>query len=247
MRGIILAGGKGTRLYPLTKVTNKHLLPVGQEPMIFHCVRQLASAGLGEILVVTSTQHMGEIVSALGSGSEFGVNLTYRVQEQAGGIAHALALGETFSAGEPIAVLLGDNIFVEPLAPFVKRFRESPRGGRVLLKRVSDPESYGVAALDEQQIVTIEEKPSAPKSDFAVVGFYQYGADVFDVIRGIQPGPRGELEITSVNNAYIERGQLQYDICVGRWTDAGTFDSLIEANRILMESENRILPHVTHE
>lgn len=233
MRGIILAGGKGTRLYPLTKVTNKHLLPVGREPMVFHCVRQLATAGLQEILVVTSTEHMGEIVSALGSGREFGVNLTYRVQEEAGGIAQALALGETFAAKQPIAVLLGDNIFAEPLAPFVQRFRESPQGARILLKRVSDPERYGVAALDEQQIVAIEEKPSAPKSDYAVVGFYQYDTEVFDVIRGIAVGPRGELEITSVNNAYLARKQLGYDVYEGAWTDAGTFESYLLANEIM--------------
>jgi glucose-1-phosphate thymidylyltransferase len=233
MRGIILAGGKGTRLYPLTKVTNKHLLPVGQEPMIFHCVRQLAGAGLDEILVVTSTEHMGDIVSALGSGKEFGVNRTYRVQEGAGGIAHALALAETFSSGGPIAVLLGDNIFAGPLAPFVQRFRESPKGARVLLKRVSDPERYGVAALDEQHIVAIEEKPSQPKSDYAVVGFYQYDEMVFDVIRGIKPGPRGELEITSVNNAYLERKQLGHDVYEGAWTDAGTFESYLIANQMM--------------
>jgi glucose-1-phosphate thymidylyltransferase len=234
MRGIVLAGGKGTRLYPLTKVTNKHLLPVGTEPMIFHCVRQLAGAGLQEILIVTSTEHMGEIVTALGSGREFGVNLTYRVQETAGGIADALALGETFSAGGPVAVLLGDNIFVEPLAPMVQRFREAPRGARVLLKRVSDPERYGVAALDEHQMVSIEEKPSSPKSDLAVVGFYQYDANVFDVIRGIKPSPRGELEITSVNNAYLSRKQMAYDIYEGDWTDAGTFESYMYANQLMM-------------
>jgi glucose-1-phosphate thymidylyltransferase len=239
MRGIILAGGKGTRLYPLTKVTNKHLLPVGKEPMIFHCVRQLAGAGLDEILVVTSTEHMGEIVSALGSGREFGVNLTYRVQEEAGGIAHALALGEAFSAGGPVAVLLGDNIFAGPLAPFVKSFREAPLGARVLLKRVSDPERYGVAALDEKQIVAIEEKPASPKSDFAVVGFYQYDASLFDIIHGIQPGPRGELEITSVNNAYVARKQLGYDIYDGDWTDAGTFDSYLYANEMMSQRRDR--------
>jgi len=233
MRGVILAGGKGTRLFPLTKVTNKHLLPVGHEPMIFHCVRQLADAGLGEILVVTSTEHMGDIVSALGSGKEFGVNLTYRVQEDAGGIAHALALAETFSGGEPIAVLLGDNIFASPLAPFVQRFREAPKGARVLLKRVSDPERYGVAALDEQQIVSIEEKPSQPKSDYAVIGFYQYDETVFDVIRGIKPGARGELEITSVNSVYLAREQLGYDVYDGAWTDAGTFESYLLANQMM--------------
>lgn len=233
MRGIILAGGKGTRLYPLTKVTNKHLLPVGLEPMIFHCVRQLGGAGMKEILVVTSTEHMGEIVSALGSGNEFGVNLTYRVQERAAGIADALALGEAFSAGGPVAVLLGDNIFTEPLAPYVQRFRESPRGARVLLKRVSDPERYGVAALDERQVISIEEKPASPKSDLAVIGFYQYDATVFDVIRSIKPSPRGELEITSVNNAYVERKQLAYDIYEGGWTDAGTFESYMFANQLM--------------
>jgi glucose-1-phosphate thymidylyltransferase len=207
--------------------------------MIFHCVRQLASAGLEEILVVTSTEHMGEIVSALGSGREFGVNLTYRVQEEAGGIAQALALGETFAAKEPIAVLLGDNIFTEPLAPFVERFRESPQGARVLLKRVSDPERYGVAALDEQQIVAIEEKPSAPKSDFAVVGFYRYDAAVFDVIRQVKPGLRGEYEITSVNNLYLARKQLGYDVYEGAWTDAGTFESYLYANELVSSRHGR--------
>jgi len=233
MRGIILAGGKGTRLYPLTKVTNKHLLPIGREPMLFHNVRQLADAGLKEILVVTSTEHMGEIVSALGSGREFGVNLTYRVQETAGGIADALALGETFAGGGPVAVLLGDNIFAKPLAPFVHRFREDPRGARVLLKKVTDPERYGVAALDEQQVLSIEEKPSQPKSDLAVIGFYQYDFGVFDVIRTIKPSPRGELEITSVNNAYIAKSALKYDVFEGAWTDAGTFESYLLANQMM--------------
>ncbi len=240
MRGIILAGGKGTRLFPLTKVTNKHLLPVGQEPMIFHCVRQLAGAGLTELLVVTSTEHMGEIVSALGSGREFGVNLTYRVQETAGGIADALGLCETFSAGEPVAVLLGDNIFAEPLAPFIQRFRSAPQGARVLLKRVTDPERYGVAALDEHQVISIEEKPAVPKSDFAVIGFYQYDRSVFDVIRTIKPSARGELEITSVNNAYIAQKQLSYDIYEGPWTDAGTFESYYLANQMMFG--NRVKP-----
>jgi glucose-1-phosphate thymidylyltransferase len=196
-------------------------------------VRQLAAAGLEEVLVVTSTEHMGEIVSALGSGKEFGVNLTYRVQEEAAGIAHALALGETFSAGGPVAVMLGDNIFSAPLTPFVQRFREQPVGARVLLKRVSDPERYGVAALDEKQVIAIEEKPSAPKSDLAVIGFYQYDSAVFDVIRGIRPGPRGELEITSVNNAYLERKLLSHDVYEGEWTDAGTFESYLFANQIM--------------
>jgi glucose-1-phosphate thymidylyltransferase len=233
MRGIILAGGKGTRLYPLTKVTNKHLLPVGKEPMLFHNVRQLAQSGIKELLVVTSTEHMGEIVSALGSGREFNVNLTYRVQETAGGIADALALGEAFAAGGPVCVVLGDNIFMKPLAPYIQRFRDDPRGARVLLKKVSDPERYGVAALDEHQVLAIEEKPQQPKSDLAVIGFYQYDFAVFDVIRTIKPSPRGELEITSVNNAYIAQGKLKYDVFEGGWTDAGTFESYLLANQMM--------------
>jgi glucose-1-phosphate thymidylyltransferase len=193
----------------------------------------MADAGLTEVLVVTSTEHMGEIVSALGSGREFGTNLTYRVQETAGGIADALALGEAFSAGGPVAVLLGDNIFAGSLAPFIRRFREEPNGARILLKRVSDPERYGVAALDEQQVIAIEEKPTVPKSDYAVIGFYQYDHTVFDIIRNIKPSPRGELEITSVNNAYVSQKRLFYDIYEGAWTDAGTFESYYLANQMM--------------
>lgn len=241
MKGVILAGGLGTRLHPLTKATNKHLLPVGREPMVYHPIRQLVSAGITEILVVTSTDHMGDVVRCLGSGVEFGARLTYRVQEGAGGIAHALALAEGFAGGDRICVLLGDNVFEYTIRPYVEGFLRQERGARVLLKEVGDPERYGVAALDEQQVIEIEEKPKAPKSSFAVVGLYLYDEHVFDVIRGIQPSARGELEITSVNNAYIAKNQLQYDVCHGRWTDAGTFDSLLEANTILSANENRIL------
>ena len=226
IKGVILAGGLGTRLFPLTKATNKHLLPVGNEPMIYHPIRQLRAAGIDDILVVTSTDHMGDVVRCLGSGEEFGCALSYKVQEKAGGIAHALALAESFAAGHRTCVLLGDNIFEFSIAPYVQKFAKQEGGARVLLKEVGDPERYGVAALDEHQVIEIEEKPKAPKSPFAVVGLYLYGADVFDVIRDVQPSPRGEYEITSVNNTYIARGQLQYDICRGRWTDAGTFDSL---------------------
>ena len=242
MKGIILAGGKGTRLNPLTRATNKHLLPVGSEPMLFHPLRQLVDAGIRDILVVTSTEHMGDVVRCLGSGQDFGCELTYRVQEEAGGIAHALALGEGFAGGDRVCVLLGDNIFEHAIAPYVEAFRRQEKGARVLLKQVGDPERYGVAALDEKHVVEIEEKPSNPKSRYAVVGFYLYDGSVFDIIRTIAPSKRGELEITAVNNAYIERGELEYDFCRGRWTDAGTFDSLLEANRILSENQNRILP-----
>jgi glucose-1-phosphate thymidylyltransferase len=241
MKGIILAGGRGTRLHPLTRTMNKHLLPVGREPMLYHPIRQLASAGITDILVVTSTAHMGEVVSCLGSGVDFGCALTYRGQETAGGIAHALALAEAFAEGGRICVLLGDNVFERSIAPYVAAFADQERGARVLLKHVGDPERFGAAALDEKQIVEIEEKPKQPKSPYAVVGLYLYDPQVFDIIRSIGPSERGELEITSVNNVYIERGQLEHDFCVGRWTDAGTFESYFEANRILIENDNRLL------
>ncbi len=243
MKGVILAGGLGTRLFPLTKATNKHLLPVGREPMLFHPIRQLCDAGIHDILVVTSTDHMGDVVRCLGSGKDFNCSLSYKVQESAGGIAHALALAENFAAGHKICVLLGDNIFECSIAPYVQKFRLQDLGARVLLKEVGDPERYGVAALDEHQVIEIEEKPHQPKSQLAVVGLYLYDAQVFDIIRTIEPSPRGEYEITAVNNRYIAQQQLQYDVCRGRWTDAGTFDSLQEANKIMTDNQNRILPH----
>lgn len=242
MRGVILAGGKGTRLHPLTEITNKHLLPVGQEPMIWHSIKQCVLAGVREILVVTSTHHMGDVINSLGSGARFGCELTYRVQEEAGGIADALALARGFAAAQPIVVLLGDNIFERSIAPYVDAFRAEPIGARVLLKRVHDPTRFGIAALDEKQIVAIEEKPSQPKSDYAVVGMYMYDRQVFGIIDQIEPSPRGELEITAVNNTYLAKGQLAYSFVRGRWTDAGTFASLNEANAMLLEHESRILP-----
>lgn len=240
MRGIILSGGTGTRLRPLTTVTNKHLLPVGREPMIFNPIKQLVSAGIKEILVVTSTEHMGDIVNLLGSGKQFGVNFTYRVQETAGGIAHALRLGENFANRERIVVVLGDNIAVKSIKPYVDNFRKQKIGARVLLKEVSDPTRYGIAALDEQKIVEIQEKPDSPKTDFAVIGYYMYDEKVFDFIRGQSFSERGELEITDVNNEYITRGEMEYDILEGDWTDAGTFESLQIANHMLLSCNNEI-------
>jgi glucose-1-phosphate thymidylyltransferase len=242
MKGIILAGGSGTRLYPLTKVTNKHLLPVGKEPMIFNPIRQLISAGITEILVVTGKEHMGEIVRLLGSGSEFGCSFTFRVQEKAGGIAEALALAEVFAHGEKIVVILGDNILTHSIRKSVEAFTAQSNGARVLLKRVGDPERFGVAALDEQKkmIIQIEEKPQKPKSDFAVIGVYMYDFQVFNVIRNITPSDRGEMEITSVNNWYVEHKAMTYDILDGEWTDAGTFESLMHANQMLYTINNVI-------
>ena len=243
MKGVILAGGLGTRLHPLTKATNKHLLPVGAEPMLFHPIRQLTGAGIRSILVVTSTLHMGDVVRCLGSGEEFGCILSYKVQEKAGGIAHALALAEDFIVGEKICVILGDNVFEYSIAPYADNFQKQDKGARVLLKKVDDPERFGVAALDEHQVLEIQEKPSNPKSSYAVIGLYFYDDQIFDIIRSIEPSARGEFEITAVNNAYIEKNQLQYDICRGRWTDAGTFESLFEANQIMISNNNKILPH----
>ena len=240
MKGIILAGGKGTRLFPLTKVTNKHLLPVGKEPMIYNPIKQLVSAEITKILIVTSTEHMGDIVNLLGSGEQFGVDFTYKVQETAGGIAHALRLGEDFAKGERIVVVLGDNIAVNSIKPYVDNFRKQETGARVLLKEVSEPTRYGIAALDEQKIVEIEEKPENPKTRFAVIGYYMYDEKVFDFIRHLKPSERGEFEITDVNNEYIKRGEMEYDILEGDWTDAGTFESLQIANRMLLECNNEI-------
>ena len=241
MKGVILAGGRGSRLYPLTKVTNKHLLPVGKEPMIFNPIKQLVSAGIENILVVTSTEHMGDIVNLLGSGKQFEVDFTYKVQETAGGIAHALRLGEDFANSERILVVLGDNIAVRSIKPYVDNFRKQKTGARVLLKKVDDPTRYGIAALDEEKIIEIEEKPGKPKTSFAVIGYYMYDEKVFDIIKRQKPSERGELEISDTNNEYIRHGEMEYDILEGDWTDAGTFESLQIANRMLLECSNQYM------
>ena len=240
LKGVILAGGLGTRLHPLTKVTSKHLLPVGNEPMIFHSVKQLTAAGITDILIVTNPPYVADFVNALGNGNDFGCEFTYRVQEEAKGIAHALALAEGFAADGRIAVLLGDNIFETSIQHTVNDFHAQQAGARVLLKRVNDPERYGVATLNGNRIVAIEEKPTHPKSDYAVVGAYFYDASVFDIIRTIEPSARGEYEITAVNNVYIRRGLLEYSHVQGRWVDAGTFDSLAEAHHILLTRGHKL-------
>jgi glucose-1-phosphate thymidylyltransferase len=234
MKGIILAGGTGSRLYPLTKVTNKHLLPVGRQPMIVHPVRKLTEAGIDEILIVTGVEHMGDVVNLLGSGKEHGCRFTYKVQDEAGGIAQALGLGEQFARGERICVLLGDNIFEDSIAPTVRAFDAQATGARLLLKQVHDPQRYGVAELEGSRVVRIVEKPKEPKSDLAVVGVYFYDTEVFGFIRTLKPSGRGELEITDVNNPDLAKGTLQADRLRGWWTDAGTFDSLHAANELVM-------------
>jgi len=240
MKGVILAGGTGTRLYPLTNATNKHLLPVGKEPMIYNPIKQLLSAGITDILIVTSKEHMGDVVRLLGSGKEFGCDFTFKVQEEAKGIAHALLLAEYFANNEKIVVILGDNIATHSIKPYVENFEKQNSGAKVLLRKVSDPERYGIAALDELKVIKIEEKPKEPKSNYAVIGIYMYDNKVFDIIKKIKPSARGEYEITSVNNEYIKNDELTYDILKGEWTDAGTFESLQYANKIAFRYNNEI-------
>jgi len=233
MKGVVLAGGTGSRLFPLTKVTNKHLLPVGREPMIFHPVRKLIGAGMKEILIVTGVEHMGDVVTLLGSGKDFGCRFTYKVQDEAGGIAQALGLAEDFAGASPVCVILGDNVFQDSIAPVADAFARQRRGARIVLKQVKDPQRFGVAEVRGRRIVGIEEKPRAPRSDLAVTGIYFYDARVFEIVRRLRPSARGELEITDVNNAYLRAGQLRYDVLAGWWTDAGTFDSLHLANELM--------------
>lgn len=233
LRGIVLAGGTGSRLMPLTKVTNKHLLPVGQKPMIFYPIEKLTAVGIEEILIVTGVEHMGDVVGLLGSGRNFGCRFTYKVQDKAGGIAQALALAENFADNHPIAVILGDNIFQANLKTYADKFLAQQAGARILLQQVPYPQRFGVAELSGDRIIGIEEKPEQPKSDYAVTGIYFYDSAVFDIIRTLKPSARGELEITHVNQAYIAKNQLAYDIIEGWWTDAGTFESLNRANELV--------------
>ncbi|MBW5448499.1 NTP transferase domain-containing protein [Cohnella sp. CFH 77786] len=235
MKGIILAGGTGSRLYPLTKVTNKHLLPVGKYPMIFHAIAKLKESDISDILVVTGKDHMGDVVNLLGSGQELGVSFTYKVQDEAGGIAQALGLAEHFVGNDSLVVILGDNVFEDSIAPYVNNFRQQSSGAKILIQEVPDPNRYGVPELQGDRIISIEEKPSRPKSQYAVTGIYMYDAEVFNVIRTLKPSARGELEITDVNNAYIREGTLTYDILQGWWTDAGTYGSLMRANELAKE------------
>ncbi|HEK9103247.1 NTP transferase domain-containing protein [Bacillus pfraonensis] len=232
MKGIILAGGTGSRLYPITRVTNKHLLPVGRYPMIYHSVFKLKECGITDIIVVTGKEHMGNVVNFLGSGTDFGVSFTYRVQEKAGGIAQALGLCETFIGNDRMLVILGDNIFSDILLHYVKGYQKQKEGAKILLKEVDDPKRFGVPEIQGDYIVNIEEKPKNPKSPYAVTGIYMYDADVFEMVKKLSPSSRGELEITDLNNEYIKRGTLTYDVLKGWWTDAGTHDSLHRANTL---------------
>jgi glucose-1-phosphate thymidylyltransferase len=241
MKGVILAGGTGSRMLPMTKATNKHLLPVGGKPMIYHPIEKLTGAGINDILIVTGTEHMGNMISALGSGRDFGCEFTYRVQDEAGGIAQALGLARNFVGTESMCVLLGDNIFTDSLEVAVSRFdTQDDIEALVILKAVKDPGRFGVATLSEngERILSIEEKPSVPKSNLAVTGIYFYGPGVFDVVKTLKPSARGELEVTDINNHYVGKGKMGHYVMKGSWTDAGTHESYRAANNLMADIES---------
>jgi glucose-1-phosphate thymidylyltransferase len=240
VKGIVLAGGTGSRLFPLTKITNKHLLPIYDRPMIYYPINTLVDAGIRDILVVTGGRNSGDFLRLLANGKEFGLkHINYTYQEGEGGIAEALALAEHFADGQKICVVLGDNIIEGSIRTFVEDFQRQPKGARILLKEVDDAERFGVAELANGQIVKIEEKPKKPKSHYAVTGFYMYDSSVFDKIKTLVPSGRGELEITDVNNAYIEEGTMSFSFLEGWWTDAGTFDSLLRAANLVAQASTQ--------
>jgi glucose-1-phosphate thymidylyltransferase len=237
MKGIVLAGGLATRLRPLTAVTNKHLLPVYDKPMIYYPIQTLVNAGIRDILIVTGGNSAGDFLKLLKNGRDFGLkHLNYTYQEGEGGIADALSLAEHFAAGEPICVVLGDNIIEGNICKALRAYRHQGGGAKILLKQVSDPQRFGVPELDGRRVLRIEEKPAEPKSDYAVIGIYMYDTEVFDIVKTLKPSARGELEITDVNNAYIQRGEMTWDELDGWWTDAGTFESLLRASNLVAET-----------
>ncbi len=237
MKGVVLAGGLGTRLHPMTKVTNKHLLPVYDRPMIYYPIQTLVNAGIREILLVTGGNNAGDFLRLLGNGKEFGLqHLDYTYQEGEGGIADALRLAEYFADNEPVCVVLGDNLIERNIVRAAQAFRDQKTGAKILLKEVNNPQRFGVPVLEGERVVKIEEKPQHPRSPFAVTGIYFYDASVFGIIKTLKPSARGELEITDVNNAYIEASQLTWDILEGWWTDAGTVESLFLANQLVAKT-----------
>ncbi len=237
MKGVVLAGGLGTRLRPLTAVTNKHLLPVYDQPMIHYPIRTLVNAGITDIIIVTGGNSAGDFLKLLGNGKAFGLkHLNYTYQEGEGGIAEALALVEHFVGGDSVCVVLGDNIIEGNITSAVTAYRQQSAGAKILLKRVPDPQRFGVPEVDGRRVVRMEEKPEFPKSEFAVIGIYLYDERVFEIIRTLKPSGRGELEITDVNNAYIDRNEMTWEELDGWWTDAGTFESLLRASNMVAET-----------
>ena len=240
MKGIVLAGGSGSRLFPLTKITNKHLLPIYDRPMIYYPIQTLVDAGIHDIMIVTGGRNSGDFLRLLANGKQFGLeHINYTYQEGEGGIADALTLAEHFADGQKVCVILGDNIIEGSIREAAEHFRQHESGAHIFLKEVHDAERFGVAEISEGRVVGIEEKPAAPKSNYAVTGIYMYDATVFDKIRGLVRSARGELEITDVNNAYIREEQISFSVLDGWWTDAGTFDSLLRAANLVMQSRAR--------
>ena len=237
MKGVVLAGGLGTRLRPLTAVTNKHLLPVYDQPMIYYPIQTLVNAGITDIMIVTGGNSAGDFLKLLGNGKAFGLkHLNYTYQEGEGGIAEALSLVEHFCAGDPVCVVLGDNIIEGNIRAAVGSYREQGKGAKIILKKVPDPHRFGVPQIEGKRVLRIEEKPAQPKSEYAVIGIYMYDGDVYDIIRTLKPSGRGELEITDVNNAYIQRDEMTWEELDGWWTDAGTFESLLRASNLVAET-----------
>lgn len=237
MKGVVLAGGLGTRLRPLTSVTNKHLLPVYDQPMIYYPIQTLVNAGITDITVVTGGSSAGDFLRLLGNGKAFGLkHLNYAYQEGEGGIAEALSLVEHFAAQEPVCVVLGDNIIEGNIRAAVAAYRQQKNGAKIILKKVPDPQRFGVPRLNGSRVLSIDEKPAKPQSDYAVIGVYMYDAAVYDIIRSLEPSGRGELEITDVNNAYIARDQMTWEELEGWWTDAGTFESLLHASNLVAQT-----------
>ena len=237
MKGVVLAGGLGSRLKPLTAVTNKHLLPIYDQPMVFYPIQTLVNAGITDITIVTGGTSAGDFLRLLGNGKAFGLkHLNYTYQDGEGGIAAALGLVEHFVGDNPVCVILGDNIIQGNIKAAVASYHQQSEGAKILLKRVPDPQRFGVPELSGDRVLRIEEKPAEPKSQYAVIGIYMYDARVFEIIKTLKPSKRGELEITDVNNAYIERGQMTWDELAGWWTDAGTFESLLHASNLVAET-----------
>ena len=237
MKGVVLAGGLGTRLRPLTSITNKHLLPVFDQPMIYYPIQTLVNAGITDIMVVTGGNSAGDFLRLLGNGKAFGLkHLNYTYQEGEGGIAEALSLVEHFASDNPVCVILGDNIIEGNISSAVRAYHEQEKGAKILLKKVPDPQRFGVPKLEGRKVVSIEEKPQVPKSDYAVIGIYMFDGEVYDIIRTLKPSNRGELEITDVNNAYISRGEMTWEELEGWWTDAGTFESLLRASNLVAKT-----------
>ncbi len=238
MKGVILAGGKGTRLMPCTKVTNKHLLPVYKKPMIYYPLEKLSNAGIEDILIISGPGHAGDFLELLNDGKRFGVNLNYAIQTAPKGIADALKKARDFSDGEKIAVILGDNIFEDNIGGYVENFKEQKKGAKIFLKEVKDPNRFGVAEVEKDKVINIEEKPDKPKSNLAVTGLYMFDNQVFDVIEGLTLSDRGEYEITDVNNFYINQGTTTFEILDGFWSDAGKFESLFQTTKYLYDKDH---------